>query len=316
MTAGYRADNLRAWKQTAAGRTYYYYDGGVPVLETDATGTVTAQNVFAPDGLVARYQGGWIYYTFDQQGNVTQRLDASGTVLSASTFDSYGMESTSGSPSDPFGYNGQWGYIEDRETGLYYCQNRYFDPNTGRWVNRDPIGFEGGVNVYEYTGGSPNGAMDDDGLKRIVVIIGAGFVKKGEPRINPAWLEAARRALRHHMVAGDEVEYVFGNIRRAMKGIADADEVIIVAHGWSEPHVNVDVNMPHRGGWITPQSISQARGGRKLMRIDLYACETMRDPSGRDAWKAIADHGSGYVKLATPGLAELGDRSEDPSFRW
>ncbi len=54
MTAGYRADNLRAWKQTAAGRTYYYYDGSVPILETDNTGTATAQNVFAPDGLVAR----------------------------------------------------------------------------------------------------------------------------------------------------------------------------------------------------------------------------------------------------------------------
>ena len=167
MTAGYRADNLRAWKQTAAGRTYYYYDGGVPVLETDATGTVTAQNVFASDGLVARYQGGWIYYTFDQQGNVTQRLDASGTVLSASTFDSYGMESTSGSPSDPFGYNGRGGYIEDRETGLYYCHNRYFDPSTGRWINRDPIRSKGGLNLYGYAAGQPVNRLDPSGLMSI-----------------------------------------------------------------------------------------------------------------------------------------------------
>ncbi len=166
MTAGYRADNLRAWKQTAAGRTYYYYDDGVPILETDNTGTATAQNVFAPDGLVARYQGStWIYYTFDQQGNVSQRLDVSGTVLSTSTFDAYGAESSSGSPSDPFGYNAACGYMEDRETGLYYCHNRYYDPSTGRWINRDPIGFRGGINKYAYAGGRVVGAIDPSGLE-------------------------------------------------------------------------------------------------------------------------------------------------------
>ena len=82
MSAGYRADNLRAWKQNSVGaRTYFYYVGGTPLFETDATGAVTATNVFSPDGLTARKQGGsWIYYTFDQQGNVAQRLKAFSNV--------------------------------------------------------------------------------------------------------------------------------------------------------------------------------------------------------------------------------------------
>ncbi len=54
--------------------------------------------------------------------------------------------------------------MEDRETGLYYCHNRYFDASTGRWVNRDPIGLTGGLNQYGYAGGSPLGVADPSGL--------------------------------------------------------------------------------------------------------------------------------------------------------
>ena len=34
----------------------------------------------------------------------------------------------------------------DEQTGLHYYKYRYYDPNVGRWINRDPIGEEGGVN--------------------------------------------------------------------------------------------------------------------------------------------------------------------------
>ena len=42
LTAGYRADGLRAWKQTSAGRIFYRYDGDKPVLEEDNAGAETA----------------------------------------------------------------------------------------------------------------------------------------------------------------------------------------------------------------------------------------------------------------------------------
>ena len=56
------------------------------------------------------------------------------------------------------------GYVKDA-TGLYYCQNRYYDPANGRWLTRDPIGYEGGINLYGYCGGGPVGAVDPWGLK-------------------------------------------------------------------------------------------------------------------------------------------------------
>ncbi|WP_329605521.1 RHS repeat-associated core domain-containing protein [Streptococcus sp. GS001] len=36
----------------------------------------------------------------------------------------------------------------DRETGLHYNFFRYYEPNAGRFVNQDPIGLEGGDNIY------------------------------------------------------------------------------------------------------------------------------------------------------------------------
>ena len=66
-TATYRADGLRASKTTGSGTTYYLYDGGEPIIELNSAGTVTALNVFAPDGLVARQSGGsTVEYVMDQ----------------------------------------------------------------------------------------------------------------------------------------------------------------------------------------------------------------------------------------------------------
>ncbi len=66
----------------------------------------------------------------------------------------------------PYGYNGQWGYYTDFETGLALCTHRYYDPHNGRWLTRDPIGYDGGVNLYGYVGGNPVGWVDPEGIDR------------------------------------------------------------------------------------------------------------------------------------------------------
>jgi RHS repeat-associated protein len=65
----------------------------------------------------------------------------------------------------PFQYKGQFGYFTDIHTGLCYCLNRYYDPRSGRWTSRDPIGLDGGVNVYQYCGGNPVMYADPSGLQ-------------------------------------------------------------------------------------------------------------------------------------------------------
>ena len=120
--------------------------------------------MYAPDGLVARRKSSaWTFYTFDQQGNVAQRLTSTQAVSSSSIYDAYGAESSNSTPTDVFGYNARWGYRLDRETGLYLCQHRYYNPSTGRWLTRDPIGFRGGVSHYAYAQNRPNFAADPSG---------------------------------------------------------------------------------------------------------------------------------------------------------
>ena len=167
----YRADGLRASRKSTgpilSSPTFFLYDGGEPVLELSSTGTVTAKNVFAPDGLVARYSGSaWTYYTFDHQGNVVNRENASEGVINSSAFDGYGKELCDGTP-DCWGYNARWGYYHDLGTGfdLYLCQHRYYDANAGRWLTRDPIGYRGGIGLYGYCGSRPLKHWDRSGYQ-------------------------------------------------------------------------------------------------------------------------------------------------------
>ncbi len=74
-------------------------------------------------------------------------------------------------------------------TGLYYYRARYYDPETGRFVSPDPIGWAAGqTNGYAYVGGDPIGYVDPDGLApgdRDFGIKNAGFWKWWET--NKLW---------------------------------------------------------------------------------------------------------------------------------
>jgi RHS repeat-associated protein len=71
--------------------------------------------------------------------------------------------------SEPFGYKAQWGYYTDSETGLQLLTHRYYDPQAGRFLTRDPIGYGGGVNLYAYVTNSPTGFIDPLGLDKFTL---------------------------------------------------------------------------------------------------------------------------------------------------
>ncbi|MCX6346113.1 MAG: hypothetical protein NT018_13750 [Armatimonadetes bacterium] len=165
-TFGYGADGLRAWKKVGEGdKRYFLYSGGMPVCEMDSSGNVVAINTFGPTGLISRDEGeNHYFYTFDPLGNVSQIQDDSGDVVANVGYYAYGTPlAESESNPTPFGCGGQAGYYTD-ESGLILCSYRYYDPTEGRWLTRDPIGYDGGINVYAYCGGNPVGRLDPSGL--------------------------------------------------------------------------------------------------------------------------------------------------------
>jgi RHS repeat-associated protein len=57
------------------------------------------------------------------------------------------------------------GYRRDAESALYHVRNRYYHPTLGRWVSRDPVGYEGGRDLYAYAKASPACGLDPLGLQ-------------------------------------------------------------------------------------------------------------------------------------------------------
>ncbi|MEX8500251.1 MAG: RHS repeat-associated core domain-containing protein [Leptothrix ochracea] len=65
------------------------------------------------------------------------------------------------------------GQIFDKETGLHHNGHRDYNPATGRYIQPDPIGLEGGINRYGYVGGNPVSRIDPRGLTTVVVLSGS-----------------------------------------------------------------------------------------------------------------------------------------------
>jgi len=130
----------------------------------NSSGAVTAVNTFGANGLLSRRTStGSVFYQFDPQGSVAQRLDANQNVLITFVFDAYGAQLAGGNTGEPWGYGAQVGYYTDAETGVVLCTRRYYDPIAGRWLSRDPIGYDGGINLYAYASNNPSENRDPSG---------------------------------------------------------------------------------------------------------------------------------------------------------
>jgi len=167
-TVSFKYDPLgrRVYKSSPAGSTTYVYDGDNIIEElTGSTGTIGERYTYGPgidEPLVGQRQPQIFYYEADGLGSVTSLTTPTGTVAATYTYDSFGfMTNSTGSATNWFRYTGRQ---FDSDTGLYYYRARYYDPQTGRFLSEDPIGFAGGVNHYSYVDNSPPNFKDPSGL--------------------------------------------------------------------------------------------------------------------------------------------------------
>jgi RHS repeat-associated protein len=108
--------------------------------------------------------GNRYYIGTDHLGSPRAISDENGNIIKSTTYDSYGNVISDSNPefSIPFGFAGG---LQDSDTRLIRFGFRDYDPALGRWTTRDPIGLNGGLNVYGYVLGNPVMYVDLYGLE-------------------------------------------------------------------------------------------------------------------------------------------------------
>jgi RHS repeat-associated protein len=127
---------------------------------TDASGTL--QGAGGVGGLLAVTDSSGSHFAgYDGNGNVTLLVKATDRSVTAQyEYGPFGeLLSSSGSmaTANPFRFSTKY---QDDETGLLYYGYRYYNPNTGRWLSRDPIAERGGLNLYLFLSNDPLNRAD------------------------------------------------------------------------------------------------------------------------------------------------------------
>lgn len=138
----------------------------------DLSGTMTGAG--GVGGLLSTtYQGVTYQVCSDANGNVTGLVPTSGfragQLIARFDYDPFGNRITNTGPDVelcPMGFSTQY---TDSETGLVAYLYRYYNPQLGRFASRDPIGIDGGINLYQFVNNDPANKWDYLGLKQMDV---------------------------------------------------------------------------------------------------------------------------------------------------
>jgi RHS repeat-associated protein len=130
------------------------------------SGAITRRYVHGPgsDEPLVWYEGAgttdrrWLHA--DQRGSIVAVSNGTGAMTDINSYDEYGVPAASNA--GRFGYTGQ-AWLPGLD--MYYYKARIYAPMIGRFMQPDPIGYEGGMNLYTYVGGDPVNGIDTLGLK-------------------------------------------------------------------------------------------------------------------------------------------------------
>jgi RHS repeat-associated protein len=110
------------------------------------------------------------YYHQDMLGTTRTMSDDMGDSFDDVVYTAFGQPvcaiaggSCTGVANPRYGYAGAWGYQSHEDFPFLHLGARYYDPSTGRFLQRDPIGIKGGANVYEYAFSMPGIFVDPAG---------------------------------------------------------------------------------------------------------------------------------------------------------
>lgn len=167
----------RLLSSTGINRCFYYTSAWQIAEERELSApTVTyAQYVWGQlgrDNVVLRNRPGVPdrYYALSDYASVRAIADTSGTLKERNSYRAYGAPHFMNPDWSPLG----WSYVDwvvlydsfyiNAQTWYYHMRNRVLNTSLGRWLTRDPIGYDGGLNLYAYVGNNPVNRTDPLGL--------------------------------------------------------------------------------------------------------------------------------------------------------
>lgn len=147
----------------------FVYDGykKIETLDSLNSNAITKKNVWSGETLLSENDGTDTYYAVaDANKNITEYLDSTGDIRAHYEYSPFGKITYSdGDMADDFKYRFSSEYF-DSETKLVYYNYRYYSPELGRWLSRDPAEESGGTNLYGFVENEPISQIDYHGLFR------------------------------------------------------------------------------------------------------------------------------------------------------
>ena len=188
MYCMYNDSGKRIRKTVNGVTTDFYLDGSAILMQTSSDGSRIdffyddKGNVFA-----MKYQNEMYFYRKNLFGDILGILDSHGTELIKYEYNSWGKllnltdySSNGLGRRNPFRFKG---YYYDEELGMYYLNSRYYDPETGRFVNADDVSLIGKVpskltdkNLYVYCDNNSIIRIDSEGKAWELIAAGGGVI--------------------------------------------------------------------------------------------------------------------------------------------
>ncbi|MDR3562899.1 MAG: RHS repeat-associated core domain-containing protein [Negativicutes bacterium] len=259
--------------------------------------------------LMAEISGTNCFATYDGNGNITALINAVGnSTVARYEYSPFGQLIRATGPlamQNPLTFSTKY---RDQETGLFYYPNRFYNPESGRWLSRDQGNDPNSINLYCFALNSPNGTIDPDGngaisqfgrLAFLSIITAVKYYQQAiltpDPEQRAVWVERGNEAL-HGMAETGE------------KNAKDAEAIERIA---IERVKGIKIaNFPNR--WAGKGKNLARNGGRLGRSIFVpLAVGMMVGAAYQEAEAGAVDHLAGDDRSATSQMYRDLDNGDD-----